>query len=48
MTSIRLLRSLLAAFAGIGHLRAEGKGYAWLPVDYNGRAEGRPGARDPA
>lgn len=23
-------------FPGIGHLRADGKGYAWVPVDYNG------------
>lgn len=22
-------------FPGIGHLRAEGKGYAWVPIDYN-------------
>jgi glyoxylase-like metal-dependent hydrolase (beta-lactamase superfamily II) len=22
-------------FPGIGHLRADGKGYAWVPVDYN-------------
>jgi len=21
-------------FPGIGHLRSEGKGYAWVPVDY--------------
>ena len=32
-------RHLVAAshlpFPGIGHLRAEGKGYAWVPVDFN-------------
>ena len=22
-------------FPGIGHIRADGKGYAWVPVDYN-------------
>jgi glyoxylase-like metal-dependent hydrolase (beta-lactamase superfamily II) len=24
------------AFPGLGHVRAEGKGYAWVPVNYNG------------
>ncbi len=23
------------SFPGIGHIRADGKGYAWVPVDYN-------------
>ena len=23
-------------FPGIGHVRAEGKGYAWVPIDYDG------------
>ncbi|MDE1150693.1 MAG: MBL fold metallo-hydrolase [Azospirillaceae bacterium] len=35
-------RTLIAVphmpFPGIGHVRAEGKGYAWVPVDYINRA----------
>ena len=29
-----LVGSAHLPFPGVGHLRAEGKGYAWVPVDY--------------
>jgi glyoxylase-like metal-dependent hydrolase (beta-lactamase superfamily II) len=29
-------------FPGIGHVRAEGKGYAWVPVEYSGVAPATP------
>ncbi|MBC7731121.1 MAG: MBL fold metallo-hydrolase [Bacteriovorax sp.] len=31
-----LVGSAHLSFPGLGHLRAEGKGYAWLPVNYSG------------
>ena len=31
-----LVGSAHLSFPGLGHLRAEGKGYAWVPVNYNG------------
>ena len=43
MRSDRSFRTVFAAlagalflpFPGVGHLRAEGKGYAWVPLTYN-------------
>ena len=31
-----LVGSAHVSFPGLGHLRAEGKGYAWVPVNYSG------------
>ena len=31
-----LVGSAHLSFPGLGHLRAQGKGYAWLPVNYSG------------
>ena len=31
-----LVGSAHLSFPGLGHLRAEGKGYAWMPVNYSG------------
>jgi len=31
-----LVGSAHLSFPGLGHLRAEGKGYAWVPLNYSG------------
>jgi hypothetical protein len=30
-----LLAGAHVSFPGLGHLRAEGRGFAWVPVDYS-------------
>ena len=30
-----LAGALFSPFPGVGHLRAEGKGYVWVPLTYN-------------
>jgi hypothetical protein len=35
--SRRLVAAAHLPFPGVGHIRAEGKGYIWVPVDYRWR-----------
>ncbi|NMF63125.1 MBL fold metallo-hydrolase [Brasilonema octagenarum UFV-E1] len=37
--SRRLVAGAHLPFPGVGHIRAEGKGYAWVPVDYRWREQ---------